>query len=371
MGVYARNNKLWISFTYDDRQYRIPLGLDDTKKNRALQEANHTIIKHEISEGTFILEKWFPEFRKSKTRRVKASKYFSEVMEMYMKRQKTLLKRTTFKGYEHNSRKIMEFFEGRKINNIDLADLDDFVLFLKEEYELCNKAVNNHLIILRGVLEYARKRNYISEDLKKEIKNLKVENPEIHPFEKDEVIKILNHLSENHPHHIYTMFVVLFFTGMRIGEVLAMKWKYLNLDKGYYFTKERITGGDLDTVKTKRSKRYVKLSKKVIKELRNYQAFAESDSEFIFVNKYGMPYHSSAKIKKSYWLPTLQALNIPYRIIYQTRHTYASLALEAGDRIGFVAKQLGHQNFETLFKVYANFMENEDYESKFDDYLIA
>ncbi len=58
------------------------------------------------------------------------------------------------------------------------------------------------------------------------------------------------------------------------------------------------------------------------------------------------------------WYPTLTKAGMRRRIMYQTRHTFASNALAAGEAASWVAVTLGHTSPEMLFRVYARFIPN-------------
>jgi integrase len=55
---------------------------------------------------------------------------------------------------------------------------------------------------------------------------------------------------------------------------------------------------------------------------------------------------------KRIWYPALKRAAIRERKPYQTRHTFASCALSAGEQIGWVARQLGHTNTEMVIRHY-------------------
>ena len=58
------------------------------------------------------------------------------------------------------------------------------------------------------------------------------------------------------------------------------------------------------------------------------------------------------------WYPTLMKAGLRRRIMYQTRHTFASNALAAGEAPSWVAAMLGHTSPEMLFSVYARYIPN-------------
>lgn len=61
------------------------------------------------------------------------------------------------------------------------------------------------------------------------------------------------------------------------------------------------------------------------------------------------------------WNLSLRRCKMRYRVPYQTRHTYTTLALHlAGTLPGYVARQLGHANTGMLFRVYSKWIDGSD-----------
>jgi integrase len=64
--------------------------------------------------------------------------------------------------------------------------------------------------------------------------------------------------------------------------------------------------------------------------------------------------------RRRYWTPALKALGLRQRDAYQTRHTFASLALMGGINIGYLAGQLGHAKITTTLNTYARWIDGAD-----------
>lgn len=58
------------------------------------------------------------------------------------------------------------------------------------------------------------------------------------------------------------------------------------------------------------------------------------------------------------WKPALKRAKVRMRAFYQTRHTFATLALSSGETIGWVAETLGHTNTEMVIRHYRKFIPN-------------
>ncbi len=58
------------------------------------------------------------------------------------------------------------------------------------------------------------------------------------------------------------------------------------------------------------------------------------------------------------WEPVLKRLNLRYRPPYQMRHTFATLAISAGENINWVARMLGHKSPVVTLEKYNRFVPN-------------
>jgi integrase len=60
------------------------------------------------------------------------------------------------------------------------------------------------------------------------------------------------------------------------------------------------------------------------------------------------------------WVPAMKKAGVRYRRPYQTRHTYASMMLSAGEHPMWVAKQMGHSDWTMIARVYGRWMPAAD-----------
>ena len=94
--------------------------------------------------------------------------------------------------------------------------------------------------------------------------------------------------------------------------------------------------------------------------LSNYHYCKIDDSEYVFTSRLNKPYHSAIKISTTYWKKVLKELEIPYRNLYQMRHTFASLMISSGEDILWVSSMLGHKNANITLQVYAKYIKNQE-----------
>ncbi|MGE4266292.1 MAG: DUF3596 domain-containing protein [Deferribacterales bacterium] len=362
MGVFEKNNKVWIDFRYKGVRCRESLKAPYNKTNIKYAERLLGEIENKIERNAFNYSEYFPESKKcilfgGRVRvNVCVEELFGRWMENAEKRYLSgNIALSTFNNYKNEIRNFVQRFNNCLVHTITKADIDDFIA----DYSIGRKAksVNNTITTLKQVFIYAVDKEYIDKSPFERISKLRVDKPDIQPFEKEEMFKILSQMQHDHE-KIYPIIATLFFTGMRTGEVLAMKWENLDTNNWSYHIKESFSKRKLSRTKTEGSDRYIDLSPMIQQILKRQKAVSFLRSEFIFVNRQGQPYTSSGNIIKLYWKPVLKKLGIEYRIPYQCRHTFAVLSLKEGDDPEDVAKQLGHTSLKMLFTHYARFIKN-------------
>lgn len=366
--VRKDKNRLLLDFYYREVRCREYLSVQAGKEGRRYAERQAKLLEQQILDGDFEYAEWFPNSKKCRLFNSvadKANKTFSEVADEWKEHVERLhkareLKRTTLRNYMNSLKSINQYFAIYEMQNITKSLVDDYKFELLDK-PLSKKSINNKLTPLRRIFDYAYEMGYIEHNVMDRVKNFTLELPEIEPFNQLEVATILNHLQKNNP-KFHAMFIILFHTGMRIGEVLAMKWK--NFDEMFcsYHVKEHFTEKRLDTPKTKSSKRIVPLTDEAMKALRKHKQYTFMKSDFIFCNQYGDPWVSSDNIMKQVWEPMLKKLGIAYRIIYQCRHTHASLSILAGDNLAHIAERMGHKNVGTLITRYAKYVKSVQFQ---------
>jgi len=372
MRQYIKDNNIWIDFSYKGVRCRESLKIRPTKPNIKYAERLIGEIENRITAGTFNYADYFPESKRCQLFGLKISitlnvnQLISQWIVNGEKRFKAgIITESTYKNYKQETKDFKEKYLDVNIKSITKADISDFII----EYSIGRKAktVNNTINTLKQVFSYAVDKGYLDSSPMLQIKHLKAEKPDIYPFSHEEMIKILNELKDK---RVYPIIATLFFTGMRTGEVLAMKWENVDFNEWTYHVKESYSNNKLTKTKTVESNRVIDLTPPMQQVLKAQKANSFLKSEFIFLNKYGNPYTSSGNIIRDYWKPALKKLGIEYRIPYQCRHTFAVLSLKLGDDPEDVAKQLGHTSLQMLFSRYARFIKNRTKrESRFAESL--
>lgn len=228
--------------------------------------------------------------------------------------------------------------------------------------KVSGKTINNHLIVLRGVFDTAVKDELIAKDPTAGVKNLSHQSPDPDPFDREERDAILARMQEKFGGQVWNYFVFAFDTGLRPSEQILLGWPDIDWKRRKAkISKARVSGEEKGT-KTS-TVREVDLSDAAIAALERQKAFTflKRPDGPIFENpETGKPWNDLQVQRRRYFGPTLTALKIRHRDMYQTRHTFATLLLMGSVNPTYISKQLGHANTGMLFKVYGTWIEGAD-----------
>ena len=155
----------------------------------------------------------------------------------------------------------------------------------------------------------------------------------------------------------YMGIILCLYTGLRIGELLALTWNDIDLAKGILSVNKTchdasINGNHvrvIDTPKTENSRRQIPLSKSMIRTIKELKKYSQSEyiiadgKDPVFVRSY----------QRTFEL-LLHKLDIPHKGFHSRRHTFATRALECGMDVKSLSEILGHKNATITLNRYAH-----------------
>ncbi|MEQ1527614.1 MAG: site-specific integrase [Gallionella sp.] len=312
-----------------------------------------------IERGTFDYAVTFPEsvnrfqFAEYKGDRYKLKDY----LEGWLAQQKLTIKSSTYNDYRKivNNTLIPEFGE-LAISEIKRSHVRDW----------CNKqtAGNKRLSNVQSVLRIALN-DAMSDDLIEtnqlyawtyKRNEAPISKDDIDPFAEDEQNLILASCREQQHKNLFQF---AFWTGLRTSELVALEWGDIDWVNGVVRIWRAMTQSavEAETPKTKRGERDVKLLQPAIEALLEQKKHSFLGDGAVFLNPlHNKPWAGDQAIRKLAWLPALKRAGLRYRNPYQTRHTYASMMLTAGESPIWVAKQMGHADTNMIFRNYARWI---------------
>ena len=224
---------------------------------------------------------------------------------------------------------------------------------LVSEMSCSGKRLKNVLIPMREVFKFAQLAGIIEKNPMDLIKSPKVRKPEIHPLSMEEVKRFLEHVQPEYR----DFFTAAFFTGMRFGEMCVLKWRNVDFAHGVIRVRETRVNGEELPPKTPSSVRDINMLPPVVEALREQRKSTMGKSEYVFLNQHGQPL--LVKWVHSYiWRPALDAAGLTRRRLYETRHTFATLMLDAGELPGWVQRMMGHETLQMIHERYYSYIKN-------------
>jgi len=182
-----------------------------------------------------------------------------------------------------------------------------------------------------------------------------------------EEARILLGISREREPFVYPVLLAAFSTGMRRGELLALRWEHIQPDS--IRVRDSFVRGITKTPKSDRA-RTVPLSPEMhglLEELRRSRRKREgawSDPEFVFTTATGVQWHeqnfgrSWLRLRRRCVDDAGKALIRPLSF-HCTRHSFASWALEAGKSIVWLQHALGHASPDTTLRRYSHWVKQE------------
>jgi integrase len=221
--------------------------------------------------------------------------------------------------------------------------------------KLSNRRVNIIVKVLRQSLDRAVSKGWLPENPARKVDLLREDKPEIDPFSLAEAKGFISEGLQEEEHRRY--FRIAFFSGLRPGEQIGLQWDDLDWHRRMIRVRRSVSRFGKGPTKTIESRRDVEMLPIVEQALRGQRAADPEVSPWVFSNRDSGPLDIT-NLRERVWRPAIGRAKLRARTLYQTRHTFATLMLEAGESPGWVARQLGHTNAEMVYRRYHKFIPN-------------
>jgi integrase len=149
--------------------------------------------------------------------------------------------------------------------------------------------------------------------------------------------------------------VIAVLTGLRIGELLALRWKYVDFVHDVIHVRETVHEGQFGSPKTKSSRRDVPMSQPVRGALITQRSgLTSADAEnLVFTSRNGAPINPKNLLRRVLQ-PTCRELNLPVISWHSFQHTHATLLGEVGESLRTAQAILGHSDLKTTLNIYTH-----------------
>ena len=354
----ASESSIQITFQYKGQRCREIVALKPTAANLKRAEQFRSAVLHSISIGTFDYGVTFPnsknalKFSEGTTTTDTVEKYLTK----WLVSKKPTLKSSTYEGY----RKVVDGmlipkFGEKRLASWKRRDVKEWL----EKVEGGNKWLSNIQSIIRSALSDAVDDEYLEANFMAgwtySRKEAPKEESDVDPFNVEEQQLIVAKAGEL----LGNMYQYAFWSGLRTSELIALDWSEVDFVSDQVQVWKSMTSaskGVAESPKTRAGIRYVRLLRPAREALIRQKEHTFLAGGPVFVNpRTGERWTGDEQIRKA-WTQVLKKAGIRYRRPYQTRHTYASMMLSAGEHPMWVAQQMGHSDWAMIRKIYGKWM---------------
>ena len=282
--------------------------------------------------------------------------------------------RTDFDRYFVNN-KYFKHYSERKIKYVTEDDLEEFIKVSIAKMNLTQKAYSGLRTIVNGIFKYAKKKHY-SEisitnfmgdlDLSRRSFKKNIKNKENEVYQECEIEKLISYFRNNAEDIKCQGLLLIFETGVRIGELCGLKPEDINNDYihiqrtevKYKDERNKWVMKVRDCPKSEAVDRYIIINENAIETIKNIMCVREN-GEYLFMEN-GKRINSNGfrrKLEK-----VCNILNIKYKSNHKIRKTYGTMLIDNGVDESIVAEQMGHVDFSTTKQYY--YFSNKSEEKK-------
>ena len=269
---------------------------------------------------------------------------------------------TLYHGFLRNH--LVPVFGETEISRIEVEDISAFKSAKLDE-GLSPQTVLEIMGLLKQILQCALNWEYIRSNPAKKVENPKIQRREMGCLSPEEVRTFLSHS----PRQWYAFFLTALTGGLRLGELLAMRWSNIDWNGAQYFVHENLARrrggfeGGFGKPKTAGSVALVDLPESCLTALREHRRCqvekklkageTYQDHDLIFATAKGTPLNDRNVVKRIFE-PTLKAAGLRRVRFHDLRHTCASLLIAQRESPKFVQKQMRHASIQITFDRYGH-----------------
>lgn len=273
------------------------------------------------------------------------------------------VKPSTYENYYFCMKKyVLPFFRTKGNELLTENTIGQFTKFINGNSIISESYKRKILIIFKTALKEVTKGCPNVSSLMEAVKLPKATNPEVQAFSVSEQRMIEQ--AAFHEKDVRALGIILtFYTGIRLGELCALKWCDLDYDAGTIsITKTvsrvknpqpqgRKTALIVGTPKSRKSRRKIPLPKFLQDMLMEYKEKCPDETCYLFSGTEDPP---DPRAYEKLFKNVLKSAGVKERKFHTTRHTFATRALEVGVDIKTLSEILGHSSVTITLNIYAH-----------------
>ena len=283
---------------------------------------------------------------------------FSDAAERYLANRELLgLKHGTLSDYESYLRvHLLPTFGPMPLDEISPDDIDAFIALKRREGK-ATKSVLNYLGLMSAILGHGMKRGWCATNVVAAIdKPLDRRTTEIRYLNKQELEALLAAVPPTERGQVErVLYLTAAMTGLRRGELLALRWQDVDPNAGVIRVRRTYTRGHFGAPKTRRSSRAVPLAARVRHDLERHRGRRRwnQDQDLVFAHPNTGRVLEPSRLRKRFQAAARRAGLRPVRF-HDLRHTFGTRMAAAGEPLRAVQEWLGHSDYRTT-SIYADY----------------
>ena len=363
------------------------LGSDATGGRTRWAETFSTLKEAEVAQAEFLAKKKAGKI-KNVIKKDSLQEYLIYWLDVVKKRE---CGESTLYGYQNIvNNHIIPKLGDVKMQKLNASHINKYFLHLSEEKKLSSNTIKKHYNLLKDAMQNAKREKKIFENVMDNVTPITSIQTEIEILTKQETKDLLKKVKG---HSLEVPVYLATLLGLRRGEINGLTWDDVDfLNNTISITKSRTQVGKevvVGPTKNVTSNRILAMSP-VLKKVLEAEKNRQKENKKIFGEAWGVGTNEDntntigyafCKPNGTLYRPNYQSNYFPKFLkrnslrnvkFHSLRHTFASIALEAGVNIFEVSKMLGHSNTNTTTKIYAKLYDktNQAAVNKISDALL-
>lgn len=300
----------------------------------------------------------------------------AQYLELWLERmQPPRVRPSTHRRYMEQLAHVIRAYGSLRLTRLKAAQLADLYARLQRPTDDAHKPLSassvHHIhTVLHEALDDAMKLDLVASNVADRVDAPKLRPPKMTPLTAEEAQQLLDAARGD---RLEALYVLALTSGMRLGELLALTWRYVDLEAGTLKVNaslQRVGAGpdgwQLSEPKTEHSRRQIALTPTAIAALRAHRARQLSErmlvgdlwkghegGDLVFCDAVGWRLNAQSLTRNAY-RQLLKRAGLPRRRFHDLRHSAATLMLKAGVSLKVVSEMLGHTTITITGDVYGH-----------------
>ncbi|MEQ7179769.1 tyrosine-type recombinase/integrase [Enterococcus thailandicus] len=261
---------------------------------------------------------------------------------------------------------IKKYFQRTQVSEIDYQVLITFRESLKRK-TLSDNYINKIMILLKKIMDVAIRQNILSDNPCRLIKKLPIKQKRMNYWTLDDFL-LFDQLFKEDEKVFRLFFHLAFFTGMRKGELLALKWQDIDFTHGQITVNKsviKLNGKEIvSEPKTATGNRVIAIHNKLCELLEKWKTI-QTDLLIEYMENRSIlevrifeetPYRiiDADRLRKKYDSILIRDPRLKRIRIHDFRHSHVALLIHQEEKPYIIKERLGHASIQTTYDIYGH-----------------